>query len=74
MNDIIRIKYADSWIPESWVFEGGDEVKMVPIVLSIFLIKNGERKILVDAGCETMPGLKTANFDGTVAVLERMGV
>ena len=74
MNDIIRIKYADSWIPESWVFEGGDEVKMVPIVLSIFLIKNGERNILVDAGCETMQGLQTANFDGTVAVLERMGI
>lgn len=74
MNEIIRIKYADSWVPENWVYEGGDEVKMVPIVLSVFLVKNGERNILVDAGCETMPGLQTANFYGTVAVLDKMGI
>ena len=49
MNGIIRIKYADSWIPESWVFEGGDEVKMVPIVLSVFLIKKRREKHL--SGC-----------------------
>ena len=74
MNEIIRLKYADSWIQESWVFEGGDEAKMVPIVLSVFLVKNGSRNILVDAGCETMPGLKTANFDGTVTALEKLGI
>ena len=28
----------------------------------------------MDAGCETMSGLQTANFDGTVAVLEKMGI
>lgn len=74
MNKIIRVKYADSWIPESWVFVGGNEVKLVPIVFSVFLVKNGNRNILVDAGCETMLGLKTANFDGTVLVLEKMGI
>lgn len=66
MNEIFRVKYADCWIPENWVFEGGEQEKMVPIILSVFLVKNGDRNILVDAGCETMPGLKTANFDGTV--------
>lgn len=74
MNEIIRVKYADCWIPESWVYEGGEEKKMVPIILSVFLVKCGNRNILVDAGCETMPGLKTANFDGTVLTLKKLGV
>lgn len=56
------------------MFEGGNKAKMVPIVLSVFLVENGLRNILVDAGCETMPDLKTANFDGTVIALERMGI
>lgn len=74
MNEIIRIKYADSWIPENWIYEDGNKAKMIPIILSVFLIKNGKRNILVDAGCETMPGLETANFDGTVVVLKKMGI
>lgn len=74
MDAIIRVKYADSWIPENWVFEGGDKLKMIPIILSVFLVKKGNRIILVDAGCETMPGLKTANFEGTVAALKKIGV
>jgi len=74
MNEIIRVKFADCWIPENWVLEEGDEKKMVQIILSVFLVKCGERNILVDAGCETMPGLKTANFEGTVLALEKLGI
>ena len=59
MNGIIRIKYADSWIPESWVFEGGDEVKMVPIVLSVFLIKKRREKHL--SGCRLRDYAGTSN-------------
>lgn len=73
MTEIIRVKYADAWLPESWVFEGGDKEKLVPIVLSVFLVKSGKRNILIDAGCENLPGIKTANFEGTIKVLEKFG-
>lgn len=74
MNEIFRVKYADCWIPESWVYAGGDKDKQVPIVLSVFLVKTENKMILVDAGCEYMNSLETANFDGPIKVLEKMGV
>ena len=30
IQDILRIQYAESTIPESWVFTGGEEEKKVP--------------------------------------------
>ncbi|MBQ7935747.1 MAG: MBL fold metallo-hydrolase [Clostridia bacterium] len=35
---------------------------MMPIIFSVFLIVHGNRRILVDAGCETMPGFEMRNF------------
>ena len=74
MNEIVRVKYADCWIPESWAYAGGDQDKMIPIILSVFLVKTKDKLILVDAGCEYMNSLPTANFDGPVKVLKDMGI
>ena len=59
---LFRITYANSTLPESYVFDGGKEDKRIPIIFSIFLIEINGRKILVDAGCDTMPGFEMQNF------------
>ena len=50
------LKYAESTLPESMVFLGGDGSKKLPIAFVVYLIKIGDRNILIDAGCDTMPG------------------
>lgn len=69
-----RITYANSTLPESYVFAGGKEEKLLPIVFSIFLIQINGRNILVDAGCDTMPGFEMRNFKSPVVALEEKGV
>lgn len=73
VQNIIRIRYGDTTIPESWVFAGGDPEKAVPIFFSCFLVLTDRKKILVDAGCETMPGFVMKNFRKPVEVLDELG-
>ena len=56
------LKYAESTLPESMVFIGGDGAKKLPIAFAIYLIRIGNRNILVDAGCVTMPGFEMRKF------------
>lgn len=58
MNKIslYRLKYAESTLPENMVFMGGDGKRKLPISFVLYLIKIGDRNILIDAGCDTMPG------------------
>ena len=58
MNDLFVycLKYAETFIPQSMVFDDGSKDVFLPITLSIYLIKTDKRNILVDAGCDTMPG------------------
>ena len=50
-----RIKYAESVLPESMVFDGGSKDKNIPISFVVYLIKSSDKNILVDAGCDTLP-------------------
>ena len=43
-------------MPENMVFMGGDGKRKLPISFVLYLIKIGDRNILIDAGCDTMPG------------------
>lgn len=70
---IITIKYAESTLPESAVFQGGRTEKKVPITFVIYLIVTKNRRILVDAGCDTMPGFEMINYERPVDVLGRYG-
>ena len=72
--DIIPLKYAESVLPESEIFENGDKNKNRDIVFKVYLIKADERIILVDAGCETMPGFVMKNFCGTLKALENINI
>ena len=70
---IITIKYAESTLPESAVFQGGRTEKRVPITFVIYLIVTKNRRILVDAGCDTMPGFEMINYERPVDILSRYG-
>ena len=54
--EVYCLKYAETFIPQSMVFDDGSKDAFLPITLSIYLIKTDKRNILVDAGCDTMPG------------------
>jgi len=69
-----RVTFGRTTIPESWIFRGGQQEKAVPIILSVFLIETESRKILVDAGCNTMPGFELKEFVGPAAALQAIGV
>lgn len=71
---IIPVKYADSFLPESWILPGGSPDKKEPIVFRVYVIKTDDRTILVDAGCETLPGFDMRNFIGPIKALENEGL
>lgn len=73
-TEIIAVEYGNSVLSESMIFQNGDKDKFRPIVFMIYLIKIENRMILVDAGCETMPGFDMKNFIGPIKALENIGV
>lgn len=72
--EIIPVEYGKSVLSESAVFQGGAEDKFRPIVFMIYLVRTENRLILVDAGCETMPGFEMSDFIGPVKALEEMNI
>ncbi len=71
---ITTLDYAKSKLPESMIFPFGDKNKNRDIVFRVFLIKENEKLILVDAGCETMPGFDMVDFIGPVTALKNIGI
>lgn len=71
---IIPIEYGKSVLPESMIFVNGDKNKVRDIVFKVYLIKADEKLILVDAGCETMPGFVMRDFIGTVQALKNINI
>ena len=75
VNDIIRINYAKTALPESMIFSGGSDEKRIPIVFSCFLLLTENKKILVDAGCDTMSDFFVMrDFIGTVQALKNINI
>ena len=74
MIEIIPINYGKSVLPESMIFQNGAENKLRPIIFRVYLIRTENRLILVDAGCETMPGFDMKDFIGPVKVLQNIGI
>lgn len=68
------LKYARSTLPERMVFADGDWEKRIPISFAIYCIQLGGRNILVDAGCDTMPGFEMDWISSPTAVLEAAGL
>lgn len=74
MVEIIPIEYGKSVLPESWVFENGSEEIKRPILFKIYLLKTENRIILVDAGCETLPGFEMRDFISPIKALGSIGI
>jgi len=68
------IEYANSDLPESMVFEDGNPQKRIPIAFIVYCIQTEGRTILVDAGCDTMPGFDMHDFIGPVNALLQNGI
>lgn len=71
---IIPVEYGKSVLPETMVFINGSEDKFREIVFKVFVIKTDKKLILVDAGCETMPGFVMRDFIGTVQALKNINI
>lgn len=71
---LVAFKYGITEITESMAFINGDDNVSIPIGLLFFLIEDNDRKILVDVGCDTMPGFKLYEFEEPVKVLESYGI
>lgn len=74
MLKLTAFQYGTTEITERMAFMDGDPQKKLPIALLFFLIETEEKKILVDAGCDTMPGFHLYTFQKPVEVLEKYGV
>ena len=71
---VIAFKYGDTEITERMVFQDGNENIKVPVALLFFLIEYENKKILIDVGCDTMPGFELFQHKNPVEVLEDYGV
>ena len=72
--EIIPLRYGRTTLPESMVFQNGDKEKIREIDLIFYLVTVDERKILVDSGCDTMPGFDLRDFCGPFAALRTHGL
>ena len=71
---LTAFNYGTTEITERMAFPAGSDKIKIPISLLFFLIEDGEKKILVDVGCDTMPGFELFTFKKPVEVLEACGV
>lgn len=68
------LKYAQSVLPESMALCGGAKEKVIPISFAVYLIKTKDKNILVDVGCDTMPGFVMQGFYSPAFVLRQVGL
>lgn len=71
---LTAFKYGVTEITDRMAFPGGDVNIKIPIGLLFYLIEYENRKILVDVGCDTMPGFELFEFKPPVNVLEAYGI
>lgn len=70
---LLALKYGETRIDEGMAYRGGDRSLPVPISLIVYLIEADNRVILVDAGCDDMPGFTLKHFASPVEILRRAG-
>lgn len=73
-DGILPIVFGKSEMPERMAIQGGRKEIMVPIDFIFYCIQSGARRILVDAGCDTMPGFEMRSFLGPVKALKERGI
>ena len=71
---ITALKYGQSTIPSSMAFAGSCDSDRYDISFTVYLIETAERRILIDAGCDTMPGWDMKYFESPSVILSRFGL
>ena len=71
---LLPILYGRSTLSEHHVFENGSREVRVPIDFIVYYLEAEGRKILIDAGCDTMPRFEMVDFIGPVAALKNHGI
>ncbi len=71
---VTALKYAESTWTEDKMMFGGNPNVIRHLDFVMFLLEENDRKILVDAGCDTMSGFDMQNFIGPVRALEKVGL
>ncbi|MBE6602041.1 MAG: MBL fold metallo-hydrolase [Ruminococcaceae bacterium] len=71
---LFPIVYARSTLPESMIFENGRKDRTRPIAFILYYVESENRRILIDAGCDSMPGFEMQDFIGPLAALEGHGI
>lgn len=71
---IHAIRYADSCLPESMVLSGGDSDKRLAIAFLLYVVETQDRKVLIDAGCDSLPGFEMHNFMSPAKALSDYGM
>lgn len=71
---IHAIKFARSTLPESMVLAGGDPGKSLEISFLLYVLELPHRKILIDAGCDSLPGFDMRNHISPATALRNYGI
>lgn len=71
---LTALQYGKTFLHENWIRTDGDPTRAYPIALLLFLIQTDTKNILVDVGCDTMPGFDLIEHESPVCTLERTGV
>lgn len=72
--EITAVVYGETQLPESMVFPGGSEQVFYPIKLVIYTVKTEHHLVLVDAGCNAMPGFTLRSFRSPADALKDAGI
>ncbi len=67
---LTAFQYGKTELAEAMIFENGSFDVKQPIALLFFLIETEDKNILVDVGCDTMPGFPLFEHKSPVEVLE----
>ena len=71
---IHAIEYGRTTLPGDMIFAGGDPQQIWPISLLLYLVDTGSHRVLIDAGCDTMPGFTLEDFRSPAAALTEYGI
>lgn len=71
---LTAIRYARSVLPENMIFAGGNPEKTRPISFVIYDVEVEGKHILVDPGCDTMPGFVMEDYVLPLDALKTQGI
>lgn len=71
---LVALRYGSMNIPLSWVYLGEDKNKTYLVSMMFFLVEHGDKKILVDTGCDYFEGYDKYDFKTPVDILGDYGI